>query len=563
MSSTNNKKNKKNKKVNSVNELDQTLNKIEQETGGLIDVNETKEKEVFKNEPLPKNPTMKELLERISPEDLALLPEDQLLEFRKQMNPYGRTIQGSDNYLNFSITQISHEYYKKFIITAFIGYINRALDEWQVPNNVPVTSVYDYLEDNSKVDTPKLVLEKGTASTKYDYEFNRKWMEKRVIVKSFLEELFQFNPDEHVRSSYIPNRKDKSRKPINTFAARLATDHLKKTDKDFRALENIFESLDGNLGPEIKPDDCKEKVIFTEQLCSKCKCVSNEQTPKTKKVQKTRKVKKTITDPSSGKKKVVVVDETYEEEVPDDQTVAPKDPTLVGNVLNIIPPHDIYGKFKTYYQSHYEQLREVVNDLYCEKPDLELAINPYSWHSSPEDAEAFKKKHSDEVITEVFTATSGKWNFFDSFKEQREGTNFYNKDTILLEEMVKNIERDEKLGRDLMLKKKDIAKKKNIIESGPDAESFRKWKEQNSEFKKLASSNLGHQAEDCPDGVIEVPVWKAAKGGLEFTRDKFYSLAEAPTFVEEAQKKAILTGDMPVPKGVDVEQLKSEKKESK
>jgi hypothetical protein len=52
--------------------------------------------------------------------------------------------------------------------------------------------------------------------------------------------------------------------------------------------------------------------------------------------------------------------------------------------------------------------------------------------------------------------------------------------------------------------------------------------------------------DECPADGIEVPVWRVAKGGLELTRDKFYTQAEAPKFVEESQSSAMASGDMPI-----------------
>lgn len=471
------------------------------------------------------------LLDELKDSDLSDLPSDEILNLRKKINPYGRTIEGSDKYLNFSITQIHHEYWKKFIITSFVGFLNRMNDEWKVPEGVPVTPVYDYLNDNTLLDTPKMVLEKKDKSAIYDYEFNKEWMKKRVIVKEFLEEFLQFNPDEHVRSAHRPNRADKERKPIDTNAGKLAVEHLKKTDKVFRDNEALYEDIK-------KVSDTDSKKVSDTDDYNKPKLI------------KTKMVKKVIK--KNGVSKTVVVevqvDDNGNEIKPinvKDKLVNGKDPMVSKSVREMIPPHDVFGKFKMYYQSNYEELRDAVKDLYCEKPELELAINPYSWHDTPEDAEIFKKKHRNEVIAEIFTAHSGKWNFFDSFKEQRENVNFYNDNTVILEEMIKQQEKDERLGQDLMKKRIDKMKKKNIIESGPDAESFKKWRSQNNELAKLGASHIGDQASDeCPPDGIEVPVWRVAKGGLEITREKFYSQAEAPTFVKEANDRAMATGDM-------------------
>ena len=80
---------------------------------------------------------------KLNDKDLSNVDANQILELRKNLNPYGRTIQGSDNYLNFSITQVSQEWHKKFMTTSFIGFLFRMCNEWKVPNGVPVVSVYD------------------------------------------------------------------------------------------------------------------------------------------------------------------------------------------------------------------------------------------------------------------------------------------------------------------------------------------------------------------------------------------------------------------------------------
>lgn len=418
------------------------------------------------------------LLEEVDDEYLNELNEEEILELRKKLNPYGRTIEGSDKYLNFSITQISHEYWKKFIISAMVGFLNRMNDEWKVPEGLPVISVYEYLEDPSKLDTPKNVLEKGHQRIINDYEFNREWMKKRVIVKEFLEEMFQFNPQEHVRSAYRPCRSDPERAPINTPAGKLAVEHLKKTDSEFKSKEELYEDVQNTTS---KTQSDMQPIRDTQHTTS-----------------------------TTG-----------------------KDKTVSYTTREFLPPHDMFGRFTLYYKENYEQLRDFVKDAYAEKPDLELAINPYAVHDTEEEAEAFKKKHRNEVIAEIFTAHTGKWCFFDSFKKQRENVNFYNDNTIILEEMIKQLERDERLGQDLMKKRVAKAKRRNVLLDGKDAESFKKWREQNSTIKNLKAEYLGDTVDDeCPSDAIQVDVWKVNKTGDELIKDRFYTKAEAPVLPE-------------------------------
>jgi hypothetical protein len=460
------------------------------------------------------------ILSELKEKDLAELPPDKILELRKKVNPYGRTIEGSDNYLNFSITQISHEYWKKFITTSMVAFLNRMCDEWKVPEGVPVIPVYEYLEDKTKLETPKLIIDRKVEKSIKEWEFNRKWMEKRIIVKEFLEEFLQFNPDEHVRSAYRPNRGDKTRDPVDTPAGDLAVKHLSASDKEFAAKENLYNEVmkmkDDKKTDEVKTSDKKTDEVKTSDK-------------KTDEVKKESKVKVVID--KDGRKKLV---RTH---APD--KIKGVDPTVAETTREMIPPHDIFGRFKLYYTSNYEQLRDAVKDLYCEKPDLELAINPYSWHDSADKAEDFKKKHRNEVIAEVFTAHSGKWNFFDTFKEQRDNVNFYNDSTIVLEEIMKQNERDGKLAKDMMAKAVKKKKKVNELLDGPDAESFKKWRQQNSEINKLGASYLGGQAsDDCPTDAVQVDVWKVAKGGMEIAKEHFFTQAETPDFVDQQIDRA-------------------------
>ena len=480
------------------------------------------------------------ILNELKTEDYADAADpSKIIELRKKLNPYGRIIAGSDCVMNFSITQISHEYWKNFIITGMSSFLHRMCDEWKVPEGFPIVTVYEYLDDPSKLDTPAAVLEKNVPTITYDYEFNRKWMEKRKIVKEFLEEFLQFNPDEHVRSAYRPNRGDPERKPVETPAGKLATEHLMQTDKDFKAKETKFRKV-ANANAPANP------------------------------TQKMKKVKKTVINKKTGEKRVI------ETEVPDanedlnnkpptkevsqkkvletinGKEIMNKDLNLPYNARAFIPPHDTFHRLKIYMSENYEALRDATDDLFCQKSQLELAINPYSWHEgadAEEKAEAYRKKHSNEVIAEIFPAHSGKWNFFDSWKEQRESTNFYNENTVILEEIVKQVERDERLGQDMMKKRVAKEKEKNVIETGPDAESFKTWRNQNPELKKLGAQHIGGGADDeCPDNAVQVDVWRLSKTGKQLTKDKFYTATEAPTFVKEAQDKAKANGNNKVGK---------------
>mgnify|MGYP005994098677 FL=1 len=410
---------------------------------------------------------LSELLDELDEESLAKLSDKEVLELRKQLNPYGRTIEGSNKILTFSYTDLQHEYTKKLVTTAMIGFLNTMCDEWRVPDGIPVVPVYDYVRDPSKLDEFEKTLQKPE-EMKEEIEENKKNMIKRVVIKEFLEDMFQYNPDIHVRSAYKPCIDDDERNILETPAARLAIFQLTKTDPVFKEDMLLYE---------------REKLL-KEKL-------NNGEIAK-------------LSDKSTE--------------------------TLKKYMTEMIPPADVFHRFQYYYDSNYEVLKDIVGDLYCDKPCFETAVNPYAWHDNEDDADTFINKHKDEVISTIFKAHSGKWNIIAPYKKVRESMRFFNKKTVVLEEIAKQIEKDSQMGAELMKKRIQVKKKKNIAKDGADDVAFLKWKGQNNKLKDMGASTLEKEdlTEECPMDALEVPVFRVSHGGMKITKDKFYTEAVAP-----------------------------------
>jgi len=421
------------------------------------------------------------------------LTEQDINKYRAALNPYGRVIEGSDKYLTFSYTNLREKYIEKMLTTAFIGYLNTALNEWNVPDNIPVIDVYEYTKDPTLIDSFAKDW-KMTDKIKQDIEFNKKMMEKRVIVKEFLEDMFQFNPDKHIRSAYKPQPKDIARGIINTPAANLAIKDLSKKDVEFR-----------------------ERMVEYDRVQHLIKMREGDGLPVDEKIKE------------SVAKKLVLPEHHYY--TMDYNKMSEEDNNLLRTVLEMIPPVDMFGKFRNYYTSNYDRLREAVLYLYNEKPDFDVAICPHSMHNSQEEAEEFMKKHRGEVITDILVATTGKWNFHAPFDAVRESTKFFNENTIVLEEIAKQIELDTKLGGDLMKNRVKQQKKKNIKEEGPDVEFLNEWKKTNSVLKDMNAVTLTDEDKammDAPEDAISVPVYRIGKDGMTMTKDTIYTKAVAP-----------------------------------
>jgi len=424
-------------------------------------------------------------LDDINMEDLT---EEEILKYRKKLNVYGRVIEGSDQILTFSYTNLKENYMKKLLLTGLIGFLNTAVNEYHVPDGLPVIDVYDYTKDPSVIDSfaKDWKIDDKLAE---DLEENRQWMKKRVIIKEFLEEMFQYNPDKHIRSVYKPQPKDIARGVIDTPAANLAINIAKKGDVKFREqmlqYDRVQKMINMKDGAKTKMDEPAEELVA---------------------------------------KKIVLPEKHYY--TMDYESMSQEDTNLLRTACEMIPPDDTFGKFNNYFETNYDKLREAVLYLYCDKPDFDISICPHSIHASEEEADEFIKKHRNEVIADVIKAHTGKWNFFAPHSKVRDTMKFFNDNTIILETIAEQMEKDAKLGSDLMKNRIKQQKKKNIERDGEDAEIFKEWKKDNNTLKDLKAVTIDEDEQilhDAPDDALAVPVYRISNGGLK--KSHFYTKA--------------------------------------
>jgi hypothetical protein len=166
-----------------------------------------------------------------------------------------------------------------------------------------------------------------------------------------------------------------------------------------------------------------------------------------------------------------------------------------------------------------------------------MAILPHNWHSSEEDAHEFIKTHRNQAVAEMIPACSGQWNFFAPYEKVRDTTVFLNDKTIVLEEILAQNKRDQKMGAELMEKTIKVKKRRNIEEEGKEAEGFKEWRKQNNTLKTMGAVEVDPYEDDCPPDALEINVFKVnAKEGT-MSQGKIYTEAEAPTFMEEQKKE--------------------------
>lgn len=162
------------------------------------------------------------------------LTEEQVSELRKKLNPYGRTVEGSGKFTCASVVNLSEQYMKRILMTSLIGFLFRQCDEYLLDDGEPPVHMdnYDKFMEayNDAVasaiksrDWLESFNAEGKDESKLDikeravYLENKRAVERgegfkrRLIVRQFLDGLFQFNPDKHVRSAYSNNPLDPER----------------------------------------------------------------------------------------------------------------------------------------------------------------------------------------------------------------------------------------------------------------------------------------------------------------------------------------------------------------
>lgn len=153
-------------------------------------------------------------------------------------------------------------------------------------------------------------------------------------------------------------------------------------------------------------------------------------------------------------------------------------------VYEQIPAADHFDVFNNYLEDNYDKFIEVVYNIYGSKPDIDMAINVYKTHDDIEDAKAFRSEYMDEVIAGIYNVPMNKWAILAPYAENKEKEDFFNRETVQLKGMLDNREEKSKLAKDMLKKRVNKKKKKNIEENGPDAKAFKDW----------AKSNTDHQS---------------------------------------------------------------------
>jgi hypothetical protein len=266
--------------------------------------------------------------------------------------------------------------------------------------------------------------------------------------------------------------------------------------------------------------------------------------------------------------------------------------------LEHIPPQDTFHRWEFYNDVNYEELRTATEAIYPEKSLLEMALIVYDYNEGTADEvkaryDEYCNTHQNNVISDIKSMPLGNWTLIASFKKNREKVNYYNQKTEILKRIMDRNAQDKILGQDLMKKRVHNLKAKNIKEAGPNDpgldnyissngpadttrlvsnEEMLRLKRTNGDLKaarelkdldnakveltillnKKKQGKLTVEEEqelsdarkryetakemiEVPDNAIQVDVFETDAATGTFTKSKFYTEAEAPS--QEAPKR--------------------------
>lgn len=446
-----------------------------------------------------------------NPDKINNLTEEQVIEVEKYLNPYGATLYGDEKYTCISFTNLKEKYMQKLLTTALIGFTYQMCNEYKIDDE----------ELNINLD-------------KTDFEEETEHPDKKN--PEFMK-IFEENTYKELKIQYVKEKLDNSKEEYDNNI--LSMDNISK----YVLTEEEEITLRTNTNNKIH-DTLKPRIFFNnEKFLAKKEELINKQSNEEQKIIKNFLNKLFKYDPNNH------TSEVYNSNHNDPERIIPQD----NNFLDNIPPNDTYGRFQYFYDVNYEKLREAVHYLYNDKPDIEVAINVFDTFNSIDECNEYINKNKDKVITNIMTLTNYKWNLLGSFKQNRERITFYNENTQILENILKQQEEDAKLGKKLLDERVRKRKIKNVKEYGKTDPAVAKYLKENPNditnnahkvdilddkviiTEEIEVSETGAKVDEdgTPEDAIEIGVTSINLKDNKVSTSKIYTKAHAPEIPKE------------------------------
>jgi len=500
-----------------------------------------------------------------NPEILDTIPDEDIIALKKRINPIGTITVPEKSYAVVSIVNMKERTARQLLITALIGFMYRRLSEY-TPEYVDDTATRMQKGINDERDQEK----RDKMRADRESFISKHTDAHRVIIRDFLNSMFLFDPDKHVRVA--PSKLPVNAYDIITGAASIideqptaaASADAGHTSDDFNEIKakvlsdatvSIREEMQKMQKRSATPLGTVDAANLITEMAStvhKASRISHRTCEMlvqliTNIIAREKEAGVTnITDlehcqSTAIKQREILVNAEYE--------VAPMihDSPIddVQDILKINPPADTFYHFERYLNAHYDILHVITSLLYNQAAEIENMLVYYDSFDKQEEAREFVRVHESEFSIEPQIVENNGVTLLGPFHENRERVDIFSKNTEILRIMTEQLTKDQQLGKELTKKRITTAKRKNIRETGADdvdgleryinARGIVKTYGKRPELSREEREKLTVAEQDCaeyetPEGAVAIRVLAPQldeKGTpVDIKQSFFYSEAE-------------------------------------
>jgi hypothetical protein len=163
----------------------------------------------------------------------------------------------------------------------------------------------------------------------------------------------------------------------------------------------------------------------------------------------------------------------------------------VGETEVPVQSFEVFNNWRIYEEHNYDNIRALVDAIYCEKADLEYLINVHDTFPSAAAARKYIETQSNMAKSTVYAIENKQWTFIGAFKENRERLEFYNANNQILKAIQTRVEEESTIGKELIKQRIKKGQNTSLAKGGPiDLKGLDAYKESNTDLEEIENNTI-------------------------------------------------------------------------
>lgn len=444
-----------------------------------------------------------------NPEKVDELSKDDIEALRRYNNPYGKSNRNdnTDGYCCVSITNLQQKFMEKMFMVAYTSFLFRVGDEYLIKEGYRYTDKNYVPKQNIKTELEDIIKPNNNA-----HLFNR----SDDLIKEFNSNRFNsfrrynnlYNKGIELKEKIIKENKklksyEKLVEDINSGFLRkrkIIENNNNLTDEEKIKEINNLRKLEIE---EYKKSNVKGNMKNKYEAIAKLLDEMNAHIDTMHKY-KENSVRKDINQ-------FLRYNLEYNPEV---HLKLDRDP--IGNdkyrkSLSVDPktklPAKVFKNFQLYFEANYEEILKEVEALWAYKPELENTINVLEdGFKTKEEADKYIEDNKDRFTVQVHCVKKGSPYFLSAYGANVDKVKYYNENTEILEAIEKRVQKEQKVGEELLKHRVKRLRKERTDDMGKEDENAVKYLRQGKQDK---DTKVLDEKE-----VLHLPVYTRSAKGL-------------------------------------------------